>query len=870
MSKKNHTFSNKLIAASVLVTSSLYLSDGLELPEKLGGLKAEAASAVYYETKANLHMRSKGSMNGRILTTIPKGKQVTYISESGNWYKIQYGTKSGYVSSQYLKKVTKTYTATANVNLRAKASTNSSVLATVPKGKNITYLSKSGSWYKVKYGSRTGYVSAKYVKVSSSSSSKSKQTEISATKYKTTANLNLRSKASTSGSIYLRIQKGKVVTATAKSGSWYKVAYGGKTGWVSGAYLKEYNETTTTGLTYYATKSTSKLYKSVSTSSKAVYSIKSGNIFESTQKVVTSKGETWYRVKYKGSYYYIQSGSVNKMTKKSFSSTSYKADSATSLYGFAGIAHSKVASIPKGATVKATLSIGDWYKVTYGSKTGYVDIKSFSKQTSEGTSITATTYKTTANLNMRASASTSGKILTLIPKGKVVTATAKSGNWYKVSCNGLTGWVSGNYVTEYTSTSSSTSANNSISNNSYVTVAYLNIRQAASTSSAKLGLIPEGTTIMANSAGSGWYKVTYEGVAGYVFGSYLVPSGSASTSQESTSYMMMDLRTESSVTAAQINQYISKYANASTSVLYGKGNAFISAGKKYGVNALYLAAHAIHESNYGKSTIAKAKNNLFGFGAYDSSPFVSAVRFSSVESCIHYFAQEIKATYLNPSSWKYKGAYLGYTVKGADGKRIDSLSKGMNFYYASDSNWGKAIAEHMENILTSSKEGAKTKLPNMAYPARPSYPSGSDSFPTGTLAVAKTSIKLYSSKGSSSVAATIKSGKSFYLLTKYNDFWFKVTYNGRTYYTNNIGMTNYSGYMSVKNLARVSATSLNVRSKANTSGSVIGKLSNYQYVRLVLDSNNTPVTSNGWYKVSLANGTVGWCDGSYLLRLLND
>ena len=136
MSKNDHAFSNKLIAASLLVTSGLYLTNGLELPERLGGLKAEAASAVYYETKANLHMRSKGSMNGKILTTIPKGKQVTYLSKSGNWYKIQYGTKSGYASSQYLKKVTETSVTTAqttaNVNLRAKNSTSSTILTTIP------------------------------------------------------------------------------------------------------------------------------------------------------------------------------------------------------------------------------------------------------------------------------------------------------------------------------------------------------------------------------------------------------------------------------------------------------------------------------------------------------------------------------------------------------------------------------------------------------------------------------------------------------------------------------------------------------------------------------------------------------------------
>ena len=75
--------------------------------------------------------------------------------------------------------------------------------------------------------------------------------------------------------------------------------------------------------------------------------------------------------------------------------------------------------------------------------------------------------------------------------------------------------------------------------------------------------------------------------------------------------------------------------------------------------------------------------------------------------------------------------------------------------------------------------------------------------------------------------------------------------------------------MTVKNLARVTATSLNVRSSASTAGSVVGTLSNHEYVELVVNSSNTPVTSNGWYKVKLDDGTIGWCSGTYLFRELN-
>jgi 3D (Asp-Asp-Asp) domain-containing protein len=39
----------------------------------------------------------------RILT-IPRGKQVQYVSKKGSWYKVKYASKTGYVSSAYLTK----------------------------------------------------------------------------------------------------------------------------------------------------------------------------------------------------------------------------------------------------------------------------------------------------------------------------------------------------------------------------------------------------------------------------------------------------------------------------------------------------------------------------------------------------------------------------------------------------------------------------------------------------------------------------------------------------------------------------------------------------------------------------------------------
>lgn len=136
----------------------------------------EASAKTTYKTTDNLNLRTGSSVKHKRITTIPKGQTVVYLGKQGSWYKVNYGNKTGYVSSKYLTSTKKsavtkvsnsavsTYSTTANLNLRKGASIKQARILTIPKGKKVSYIGKSGSWYKVKYNSKTGYVSAKYLK----------------------------------------------------------------------------------------------------------------------------------------------------------------------------------------------------------------------------------------------------------------------------------------------------------------------------------------------------------------------------------------------------------------------------------------------------------------------------------------------------------------------------------------------------------------------------------------------------------------------------------------------------------------------------------------------------------------------------------
>lgn len=106
--------------------------------------------------------------------------------------------------------------------------------------------------------------------------------------------------------------------------------------------------------------------------------------------------------------------------------------------------------------------------------------------------------------------------------------------------------------------------------------------------------------------------------------------------------------------------------------------AFVSSCERWNLDQVYLTAHAALESAWGTSRIAIDKNNLFGYRAYDSSPYLSASTFKTKEACILFIAEFVSRQYLQPTGKWYSGA---------------STLAAMNKYYATATHWSKSIAD---------------------------------------------------------------------------------------------------------------------------------------------------------------------------------
>ncbi|PFJ17963.1 peptidase M24 [Bacillus cereus] len=161
----------------------------------------------------------------------------------------------------------------------------------------------------------------------------------------------------------------------------------------------------------------------------------------------------------------------------------------------------------------------DWYKVSVNNKVGYVQkdailLKNKLQSNNQ--------YIVNANaLNVRSEPNLESSILDVLPNGKFVTVEGEQGEWYKISHNGQTGYVQKTFVSN---SSQPLVKGITVQNNTKYTVATpkLNVRSNASTSSALLGSLQNGTQVQVVETVGTWYKIRFGTGYGYIAKHYIV------------------------------------------------------------------------------------------------------------------------------------------------------------------------------------------------------------------------------------------------------------------------------------------------------------------------------------------------------------
>ena len=238
----------------------------------------------------------------------------------------------------------------------------------------------------------------------------------------------------------------------------------------------------------------------------------------------------------------------------------------------------------------------------------------------------------------------------------------------------------------------------------YVTSDMLAIWSEPSEDSRKITTLKQNDEIKVLEITQNWYKISYGNTKGWVKSEctiYINPNQNqetgettAKTKQQLLSELTfnMQLNKPSGLTLEQFKKVLSDEKDKNK-IFENNAEYFYYIEKQYNINGIFVAAVGIHESSWGTSKIALQKNNLFGYGAYDSNPYNGAYEFSNYSESIDLLARVFVKYYLNPSGTSIYGGekavgtyYNGETLTGVNTK------------YASDKNWASAVFSHMKYL----------------------------------------------------------------------------------------------------------------------------------------------------------------------------
>ena len=224
-----------------------------------------------------------------------------------------------------------------------------------------------------------------------------------------------------------------------------------------------------------------------------------------------------------------------------------------------------------------------------------------------------------------------------------------------------------------------------------------------------------------------WQKAGNPYLSGYTM-SYIK---SVLNPANGSKYKFLDLRKSTGVSASVLDKFINRYG--SKGKLKGLGQAFVDACKTYNIDQSYLLAHAILESDWGRSALATGYKysggyidgkyykkgtyyNFFGIGAYDSSPLSGGRKLAIINGwntpakAVKGAAKWIAGNYIYATNHDAADRYPQNTLYSMkwDLARTKATKKYGWHQYATSTTWADSIGNLIGQILSAA--GNKASL----------------------------------------------------------------------------------------------------------------------------------------------------------------
>ncbi|OFD02126.1 putative endo-beta-N-acetylglucosaminidase LytB [Bacillus thuringiensis] len=506
-----------------------------------------------------------------------------------------------------------------------------------------------------------------------------------------------------------------------------------------------------------------------------------------------------------------------------------------------------IGTVKKGTNVQVLSKEKEWAKISHDGKEGYVTLQflGFSNgnpnveqkqqltinngQKEEGI-VTAT------RLNVRNSPTLGSSMIGYVQKNEKVTVLGKANGWAKIEYKGKEGYVSLEFLKfgdaiQTPDTSGQKQLQPTIKNGAQevgtINATSLRVRSAANTSSSVLGNLKNGEKVTVLGKANGWAKISYQGKEGYVSLEFVKIDGNTEEikkpEQPKTSDATIKNGTQEVGTINATSLRVRSAANTSSSVL---GN--LKNGEK--VTVLGKANGWAKISYQGKEGYVSLEFVKLEAGKQEEKPAENITNGTQEVGTINATSLRVRSA-ANTSS-----SVLGNLKNG---EKVTVLGKA--------NGWAKINYQGKEGYV--SLEFVKLEAGKQEEKPAENITNGTQEVGT----INATSLRVRSAANtSSSVLGNLKNGEKVTVLGKANG-WAKINYQGKEGYVSLEFVKLEAGKQEEKpaeditngtqEVGTINATSLRVRSAANTSSSVLGNLKNGEKVTVL-------GKANGWAKIN--------------------
>ncbi|OSM11508.1 peptidase M24 [Bacillus toyonensis] len=226
-----------------------------------GGKNKVTADVLRVRTAPN----TSSSVSGRVY----EGQTLNVIGQENGWVKINHNGQTGYVSGQFVSGVSANTGATNDTNqqtvqpasgnytvnvsslrVRTGPSTSHTTVASITKGQVVQVVGEVQDWFKINYAGQAAYISKDYVTKGGSNENDSQgnnqnnnqnnnvTVQTGGTYVVNATSLRVRTGPAAYHSVIGGVLNGTTLNVVGSEGSWFKVNYQGKTGFVSGEFVK--------------------------------------------------------------------------------------------------------------------------------------------------------------------------------------------------------------------------------------------------------------------------------------------------------------------------------------------------------------------------------------------------------------------------------------------------------------------------------------------------------------------------------------------------------------------------------------------------------------------------------------------------------